>query len=64
MLAQFMGHLNILTTARYIFNYDPAHTNAVNAMARMIMLIVEKARAELLVKTGSVSVDERTGKVL
>ncbi len=53
-----MGHSNIQTTARYIINCDPAHTNAVNAMAKMIMPIVEKARG----KVEPDGIDERTSK--
>jgi hypothetical protein len=37
---------------------DPAHTNAVNAMAKMIMPIVEKARG----KVEPDAIDERTSK--
>lgn len=58
ILAQLMGHSNIQTAARYIINCDPAHTNAVNAMAKMIMPIVEKARG----KVEPDAIDERTSK--
>ena len=53
-----MGHSNIQTTARYIINCDPAHTNAVNAMAKMIVPIVKKARG----KVAPDVIDERTSK--
>lgn len=46
VLAQLMGHSNIQTSMRYIINCDPAHTNAVDAMASQIMPIIQKARAE------------------
>ena len=58
IMARLIGHSNIQTTARYIMNYDPAHTNAVNAMAKMIMPIVEKARG----KVEPDVIDERTSK--
>jgi len=46
IIAQLMGHSNIQTTSRYMINGDPAHTNAVDAMAGQMMPIVLKARAE------------------
>ena len=53
-----MGHSNIQTTTRYIVNYDPAHTNAVDLMASRIMPIVLKARAE----SGPAPTCKRMGK--